>query len=219
MIATPHRARMKGCLTAYIAFAFLFTLVNPVRAGDLGQNIHDPQTTPITPPTTALKALENFKYALDHGLFLQESFYTVDNLNRFFGNTTINWYNVRPNRKMGRVTSDYLDLFLLRGIVDAAGNEIPHGKKRGGGVLSESRTNRSITVDTIIALFGKPPRTINPYENENSEHPSALEPRTHALGNLAIEYEFDEPQTKSHLRCAVNGNGTIKACSFDNIEN
>lgn len=167
----------------------------------------------IERPTTTIEVLRNFKFALDNDLFLRDEFYTDENLEKFFAASKISWDEVHPLRRIGRVSSLHLDIFLFHGTVDAEGNEAVNGRKQGAGVI-----NASLTADSVIEVFGKPMKVTNPYAAESTTHPSALMPKTHELGNLAIEYKFDRPRTTASLFCIFHGDGTVNRCNFGNTE-
>jgi hypothetical protein len=167
----------------------------------------------VNRPTTAIEAWRNLKFALDNDLFLRDDFYSDENLKKFFATAQISWRENLPTRTTGTLFSPYFEIFLIRGTIDEKGNADVNARRRGGGTIGTDAT-----ADLVIAVFGKPMKVTNPYAAESPEHPTALTRKTHEFGNLSIEYSFDHARTTASLRCLFNGNGTVKACGFGNVE-
>lgn len=164
-------------------------------------------------PTTALEVLRNFKLALDNDLFLRDDFYTDENLGKFFAANQVSWIEATPARTFGNVYSQYAAFFLIRGTIDDKGDVVANGKKRGGGAI-----NVAITAEAIIELFGQPMKISNPYAADTAGHSTPLSKNTHKLGNLAIEYKFDRPNSTASVNCRFNGDGTLDSCGFESRE-
>jgi hypothetical protein len=195
----------------WIACAVLFmTAAQPVRCADSGDSGNRLLAT-IDRPTTAIEALRNLKFALDHDLFLRDDFYSDDNLRKFFAAGKISWELFRPTLTTG--TSPSLDIYLMLGRFDEKGNFADNGRKRGGGNI-----DRNLTADLVIEVFGRPMRITNPYAAESPVHPTPVMPKTHALGNLFIEYSFDHPAATALFGCRFNGDGTVRSCAFYNTD-
>jgi hypothetical protein len=205
----------RGPCPWYLVLCTLLSVIIMVQSARCAERggLWEKSTATIDRPTTAVEVWRNLKFALDNDLFLRDEFYTDENLRRFFAATQITWQENLPTRTSGRLFSPYLDIFLIRGTFDEKGNDAANGKKRGGGTISAD-----VTADLVIEVFGKPMKVTNPYAEEGPEHPSALMPKTHHLGNLSIEYSFDHQRTTASLSCRFNGDGTVKGCGFGNTE-
>jgi hypothetical protein len=188
----------------------LVTVAQSVRCAESGGSGNS-LLAAIDRPATAIEALRNLKFALDHDLFLRDDFYSDDNLRKFFAAGKISWEPLRPTLTTG--TSPSLDVFLFRGRFDEKGNFADNGRKRGGG-----NVGRGLNADMVIEVFGRPVNIANPYAAESPVHPTPVMPKTHALGNLLVEYGFDHPAATASFGCRFNGDGTVRSCAFYNTE-
>ena len=162
---------------------------------------------------TPVEFLQNFKYALDNDLFLREEFYSDENLKRFFAATRISWVEKNlPERQSGDIFGQSsFGISLVFGMAKSNG-AVARGRY-GSGTLGGK-----LTADQVIELFGTPMKVTNPYAAEGPAHPSALMRKTHELGNLAIEYEFERPTSSASFTCLMNGDGSINRCNFRSAE-
>lgn len=164
-------------------------------------------------PATTIEVLRNLKFALEHDLFLHADFYADENLKKVFAATNISWDEVSPMRTSGRMFATFGAFFLIRGKVDGQGREALDGKMYGSGIIAANWN-----APAVIAAFGKPAKITNPYAAENPVHPTPVMPKTHELGNLAIEYRFESSKAVASFYCLFNGDGTVLRCNFGDRE-
>lgn len=175
----------------------------------------------IARPTTAHELLLNIKVALQQGLLLSSTFYTDDNLRRFFGTTRIvRQLTAKTNRSARLFGLSYLpvkDVSRLSvgvswSLIDSDNQISTDGKIHASiGISADCKLGN----EDIEAVFGTAGRTIAT-QTVPADAPgysfAALPPTTAVMGNQNVIYEIPNGSAhRSTLSVLFDSYGKIKA--------
>ena len=172
----------------------------------------------VTRPSTPIELLQNIKIVMEHDLLSREDFYTDENLRQYFGWEKVRWGKNGPRLKYGsspmgpnvvpRAGNPYKDFDFQYQRIDKNAKQSDDGKVRGSVGMATGHDIR-LTAEVVQMVFGKDMVVSNPYANDNPRHPTLLMPKTHELGNLVIEYRFNNSIGRGFIGFVLNGDGTV----------